>query len=288
VPPARETFISREVIDACVVSGRHEWPPVPSIAYRAFGDPAGGSGGDSFTLAIAHAEVRNGRRCGVLDAIRERRPPFSPESTTADLAALLRAYGITEVTGDRYAGEWPREQFRKHGVSYTVAAQPKSDLYRDALPSLNAGIDEPRRRRPPPGRGQCVGPAPGRTTFGQLAQIITDDYRMNGRTSLTTMTDSFKALRAFFGSARARDITLDRLNAYVVGRQDAGRQLGTIRNELAVLKRAFHLAERAGRVICPPFPKLTVENAREGFFEEAEYEAVVHALHPARDSVRWR
>ena len=63
--------------------------------------------------------------------------------------------------------------------------------------------------------------------------------------------------------ARARDITLDRLTAYVVERQDAGRQLGTIRNELAVLKRAFHLAERAGKAICPPFPALT-RPEREG------------------------
>ena len=93
-----ETFVSREIIDACVVSGQHELPPRRDVQHRAFCDPSGGSS-DSFTLAIAHAEVRHGRRIAVLDALRERRPPFSPEQTVAEFAALLRTYGLTEVTG---------------------------------------------------------------------------------------------------------------------------------------------------------------------------------------------
>jgi hypothetical protein len=55
---------------------------------------------------------------------------------------------VTSVHGDRYAGEWPREQFRKHGVNYTPSEQVKSDLYRDLLPLLTSGraelLDDPR------------------------------------------------------------------------------------------------------------------------------------------------
>jgi len=40
---------------------------------------------------------------------------------------------------DRYAGEWPREAFRKCGVEYRVSDQPKSDLYLGLLPLLNSG-----------------------------------------------------------------------------------------------------------------------------------------------------
>jgi hypothetical protein len=43
------------------------------------------------------------------------------------------------VKGDRYGGEWPREQFRKHGVEYAASGQSKSDLYRDLLPAINSG-----------------------------------------------------------------------------------------------------------------------------------------------------
>jgi hypothetical protein len=52
------------------------------------------------------------------------------------------------VTGDRYAGEWPREAFRKFGVTYDVCESPKSDLYRELLPAINASkvelLDVPR------------------------------------------------------------------------------------------------------------------------------------------------
>lgn len=51
---------------------------------------------------------------------------------------LLKSYRIRTVVGDRYAGEWPREQFRKRGIKYRLADKVKSDLYRDVLPLLNA------------------------------------------------------------------------------------------------------------------------------------------------------
>ena len=66
----------------------------------------------------------------------------------AEFVDLLRTYGIARVEGDRYAGEWPREAFRKLGVVYDVCKKPKSDLYLTLLPSLNSGtvdlLDHPR------------------------------------------------------------------------------------------------------------------------------------------------
>jgi hypothetical protein len=139
-----ETFVSREVVDAAVVTGRHELPPVPGNDYMGFTDPSGGSS-DSFTLAIAH---RDRFELAILDVIREMRPPFSPESVVREFCTLLKAYGISTVCGDRYAGEWPRERFREHGIGYLCAEKPKSDIYRDVLPMLNSGnvelLDNPR------------------------------------------------------------------------------------------------------------------------------------------------
>ena len=84
----------------------------------------------------------------VVDAVREVKPPFSPEDVVDEFATLLKRYRIVKVTGDRYAGEWPREQFRKLGISYEPAAKPKSDLYRDLLPAINSRridlLDHPR------------------------------------------------------------------------------------------------------------------------------------------------
>ena len=139
-----ESYVSREVIDAAVVVGRFELPPVLSARYSAFIDPSGGSA-DSMTLAICHREA-DGRV--VVDAVRERRPPFSPEDCVLEFAGLLKAYAVRRVTGDRYAGEWPRERFRLAGITYDLSDKPKSDLYRDMLPLLNSGkvelLDHPR------------------------------------------------------------------------------------------------------------------------------------------------
>jgi len=142
-----ESFISPEVVAACVEPGRYELPPASGIVYTAFVDPAGGSGQDSLTLCICH---RDGEQ-RVVDLIREDRPPFSPEQRIKEICGDLRAYHITHVTGDRYAGEFPRELFRKAGIEYKLAELPKSDLYREMLPLLNSGrvqlLDHPRMLR---------------------------------------------------------------------------------------------------------------------------------------------
>lgn len=129
-----EAFVSREVVEACVSPGQYERPPLSGLRYVAFVDPSGGSN-DAMTLAIGH----RADDASALDALRERKPPFSPEAVVDEFAATLKLYGIREVTGDRYAGEWPRERFRKAGIEYRVADKPRSDLYRDVLPLLNSG-----------------------------------------------------------------------------------------------------------------------------------------------------
>lgn len=129
-----ESFVAREVVEACVSPGVFERAPMSTIAYFAFVDPSGGSS-DSFTLAIGHMEDDT----AILDALRETKPPFSPEAVVVEYAEILKSYGVRTVIGDRYAGEWPREAFRNHGITYEPSAKPKSDLYRDLLPALNSG-----------------------------------------------------------------------------------------------------------------------------------------------------
>jgi hypothetical protein len=130
-----ETYVSRTLLRELAISDRTDLPPSWSIQYRAFADPAGGSGRDSFTLAVGHKQA-DGKL--VIDAVRERRPPFAPSEVVEEYAALLKTYQVREVTGDRYASEWPVEQFRKHGITYRVADRSKSDLYRDCLPLLTS------------------------------------------------------------------------------------------------------------------------------------------------------
>jgi LSD1 subclass zinc finger protein len=68
----------------------------------------------------------------------EIQPPFNPDAATTEFSTVLRAYRVGKVIGDRYAGEWVREPFRRHGIEYQVSEATKADIYRDALPLFNA------------------------------------------------------------------------------------------------------------------------------------------------------
>jgi hypothetical protein len=142
-----ESFVSSEVVDAAVVPGRYELPKLANVTYRGFVDASGGSGAGSMTLAISHRDRdRDGR--AILDLVRERRPAVSPERVTAEFAGVLKEYCVRKVSGDRYAGEWPRAQFRKSGIQYETSDKAKSDIYSECLPLLNSGkielLDHPR------------------------------------------------------------------------------------------------------------------------------------------------
>jgi hypothetical protein len=132
-----ETFINREVLESVIVSGCYEIGPVQNTIYKAFCDPAGGSGRDSYALAIGHYNHKNKMR--VLDLVRAVKPPFSPANITKEFSQVLKSYGVHEVTGDKWGGEFPREAFLKNGITYRVAEKAKSDLYRDLLPLINSG-----------------------------------------------------------------------------------------------------------------------------------------------------
>jgi hypothetical protein len=87
------------------------------------------------TLGIAHVEGN----LAILDLLRERRPPFSPEEVVAEFGADLRRYRVSVVTGDKYGAEWVREAFTKKNMAYRHADLSKSDIYNELIPLINSG-----------------------------------------------------------------------------------------------------------------------------------------------------
>ncbi len=128
-----EDLFDFDAITRCVVPDRTELPPVSDLHYVAFTDPSGGRK-DAFTIAVAH---KDGEGC-VVDLVRAWTPPFNPSGVVAECAELLKAYRVTKVTGDRYAGEWPREAFRSEGVRYDLAPKTKSELYLALVSSVHS------------------------------------------------------------------------------------------------------------------------------------------------------
>ena len=138
-----QAAFSPEALEACTIKGRSELPASPIIQYQAFVDPSGGKA-DSFTLAIGHKS--EGR--AIIDLVRAWDPPFNPKVVTGEIAEVLKGYGVLNVTGDRFAAEWPVAEFREHGIAYEQCEVNKSELYLAFIPVTNSrGVELPDDKR---------------------------------------------------------------------------------------------------------------------------------------------
>lgn len=124
------------VLQGLVPANVSERPPAPGVRYTGFIDPAGGSGTDSFGLAVAH---RDNTGMAILDTVQEARPPFNPEHVTATFAAVLKRYAIRTIHSDSYAGEWPRQVFARHGITVETSGLNKSELFLELVPMATSG-----------------------------------------------------------------------------------------------------------------------------------------------------
>jgi len=134
-------------IEACIIKGRTVLPPTRRIEYSAFVDMSGG-GPDDSTLGIAH-KARDSTI--ILDLVMDQGPrqgTFDPNLAVGKFIDILKLYRISGVTGDRYAGEWPRKAFERYGISYTIIDKNKSELYAALEPLINSGnvelLDHPK------------------------------------------------------------------------------------------------------------------------------------------------
>ena len=127
--------------------------------------------------------------------------------------------------------------------------------------------------------GKPVGPELDRTTLDDLLAMVDADYAANSRKSPDRVKYAAARLRAFFGGARkARDITADRITAYAAHRLEDAKP-ATVNYEMAILRRGFRLASKAGKVgNRPEVSMLHVDNARKGFFELEQHRAVLAHL----------
>jgi integrase len=130
------------------------------------------------------------------------------------------------------------------------------------------------------GQGKLPARDAERVTLTDLGKMLMDDYGLKGNRTAARASQSLAHVYGHFGKdARALDVTADTLVGYAMRRQEEGAKPATAKNELAALKRAFNLAVRAGRLPQrPAFPVIEARNRRTGFFEEAEFRAVLAHL----------
>jgi hypothetical protein len=104
------------------------------VRYISFIDPSGGAH-DSFTAAVAHTEGN----VAILDCVVEVRSPFNPDEAVAQIAGVLKSYGITKTKSDRYGGKWPPGAMLREGVTVHPSERDRSSIYLDCLPLFTTG-----------------------------------------------------------------------------------------------------------------------------------------------------
>jgi hypothetical protein len=132
-------YLDDALIEQAVEHSRPlELPPLSGFGtfYRAYADPSGGVGSDSYTLSIAHKEGEQ----FVVDLVRGTSGKFDPQEVTRQYAELCGQYRIGSVVGDRYGAEWVSAAWRETGISYVPSELPKSQIYLEVLPLFTRGL----------------------------------------------------------------------------------------------------------------------------------------------------
>ena len=138
-----------EQIESAIIPNRLVLPPQPGVSYKAFCDLSGG-GADDATLAIAY---KDNKGIGVLALLMDQgarvNRTFSPDDTVKKFAPIIKQYGgLSEVTGDAYAAQWPVLAFAKYGITYKPSVLNRSQIYGAFEPLLNSGrvelLDHPK------------------------------------------------------------------------------------------------------------------------------------------------
>lgn len=116
---------------------------------------------------------------------------------------------------------------------------------------------------------------------GTLLDDLLQDYRINGKDHKWAEQVVRLHLRPFFGASPVGRVTTSMIRDFVAKSQEAGAANATTNRSLALLKRAFNL----GRKATPPkvqrmpyIPMLKENNVRKGFFEDADYRALLRTL----------
>lgn len=120
-------------------------------------------------------------------------------------------------------------------------------------------------------------PDANRVTYRDLRQLFLDRRRVEGRRSKPKL----KRLDVAFDGKRARAISGAAIAAYERARLDAGAARATVNNELAALRRMFNLAVEQKLLAPHQLPTIKTpdpRNARSGFFERGDVEAILAEL----------
>ncbi len=152
---------------------------------------------------------------------------------------------------------------------------------------------QPKRTKPCGSCASCTGardnnlpvvPNAERLTCKDALGAVVEDFRINGKKSIGVVERRItKHLLPYLRARRMAGVTTAQIRSYIAHRVEQGvrnrkgdRVKGVsnaqVNRELQILKRAFNLARKDGRLgLCPYVPMLKESAARVGFFEPEQF-----------------
>jgi integrase len=134
------------------------------------------------------------------------------------------------------------------------------------------------------GARSFVAPKQQRLTVGELLDALEGDYKLRGKDS-AQFKSHLKAVRNYFGDWRAVDVTAEAVDKFIAGllegtTEQSGKAPATVNRSTQLLAQAYALAiERRNLATAPHVRHLSERgNARQGFFADYEFRAVVENL----------
>ena len=125
-----------------------------------------------------------------------------------------------------------------------------------------------------------IEPAQRRVTVGELLDALEEDYKARDKAT-PQFKSHLKRIREAFGSWRAVNLgtASETVDKYINDCKAAGIAPATINRGTQLLAQAYGLAiERKQLRSAPVIRHLPERNARQGFFEDADFKAIVEAL----------
>ncbi len=134
-----------------------------------------------------------------------------------------------------------------------------------------------------------VGPAEEKLTVHQIADNLITYLETRGAKAVPSFKSHLRPVKEALSLVRVVDLTTARIEAFIKERREANKKPATVNRETGALRQALNLARKQGRLTRIPYvPMLREDNARQGFFERADFEAVAAKLKdPITDIARF-
>ncbi len=210
---------------------------------------------------------------------------------------------IARTLGSVYRKHAPPKPGQKQGepigpywISYKSGGKWHTESTRiKGKPGSGYNLNEAKRilslREGDIAKGSGITPQHGRQLFTDALRDVELDQIANERRALdATQRRIKKHIAPYFVGRQIGSISTGQIRAYTAARKKAGAENATINRELAIIRRAFRLAVRAGTLIAAPHVEmLTENNTRKGFVSPEQFAQIRSSLAPESyaDAAEW-